>query len=228
MNEVYPWVPDRKILNTVASSPIQEVLGCAAWGCAFKLKNGHVLKVTTDDDEIAAVNLFLDLRTKGDTLRGVVDFFRAPMIIRKFPRKERLRSKIYVYEREAVTPISYDENAPLTFNLPIIFRSYMDYPSMTAFSFASNAAMRLINIISTKQPSRERYKRERELINDYKEGIEHLRRASNTDPDISYVITLLDTLLAHGEILADFGENNLGIGSDGIVKLFDFELVPDI
>lgn len=63
--KLYGWVPPPPELEAWAGEQIAGVLGCGAWGCALRLADDRVLKVTRDDDEVAAISAVEDARAAG-------------------------------------------------------------------------------------------------------------------------------------------------------------------
>jgi hypothetical protein len=225
----YAWMPDVSILQSVASAPILRMFGCAGWGCSFLLNNGRAFKVTTDDDEAKAVELFIDLRQEKSPIPGIVDIFKAPMVIGKFPWKDRTRTKIYVYEREVVEPLE-DDGRKYTFGFPVDRKRHLydEHPTMTLFDVLNEMAGNLINLLTTKPKSKERDKREKEMRTRIRNLMRELRNMLLTDeidPDIADIVDTIDEVYAQGFILADFGANNIGMTQNGKLKLFDFQIL---
>ena len=107
-------------VGTVAAAELQVVprrpLGCGEMGCAFDVDDGEVMKVTTDEREISAVEAIVE--------DGIFDGFpevrRPPVRLRSFGDERQ----VYAYVREAVTPIArQDVPRPIAELLPVLIGS---------------------------------------------------------------------------------------------------------
>jgi hypothetical protein len=232
----YAWLPDRESLNKQASAPIESLLGCAAWGCSFLLTNGRALKVTSDDDEVSAINFFLKERVEGTLFSGIVDIFTAPRQIAKFPWKDKTRSSIYAYEREIVSPIMDPEEARFDFGLPKRPRSVRMYGDAPDRQWD---AIRMLNQIGVDiiqnrtNPFLNRSKARRKkieigLIDEYDHWLATLAE-DVIDPKVKVnllpIVESLQIVDQEGLILHDVGPSNMGFTASGVLKLYDFELI---
>lgn len=231
--EPYAWVPPVAQLNEHSTTPIKSVLGCGSWGCAFKLKNNQVLKVTTDTAEVIAVDLVRDLRDRGIALPGIVDYYTKPRAIAPFPWKDKSRQHIFVYQRELIVPLADAEEGRYDFGLPTRSRYGNDYESegdaiLQMNRFGTDLFQNRFNT-TLKRTKAARAKEQKRLAKGYFEWFEMLRSDAphanvNLQPIVESLAAIFDESL-DDHVLTDIGPNNMGLSIAGYPKLFDFELV---
>jgi len=213
--EPYPWIPSRAKLEEWADEPVGTVLGCAAWGCVFQLADSRVLKITSDEDEVAAVEAIEEARAVDAALPGIMHVFEPPDILGKLPKSYWTRgpsgaltkTTIYAYVREEVVP------------LPDDFEPEQRYRrGKSPYEYEKSA----LGIVTDVADDIMRGKGKLSALRD--EYLKWVDVASHEYPFQAVALSLGRLAMDFGVYLYDVDTNNIGLTAAGTPALFDFML----
>lgn len=214
--EPYEWVPSRATLEEWAGSRVGPLLGCGAWGCAFQLADGRVLKATRDDEEVAGVVAVEEVRSEGISIQGIARIFEMPGIVNKLTKGWWIRlpdgrttaTTVFLYVREYVEPLPNDYTPEMRYRRGKTPNEYDE----SALGVVTKIGFDIMHGKNGKLPA---------LQDEYMKWCEI---AAGEFPFRTVAESLLRLADNADVYLTDVDINNIGLNSSGTPVLFDFML----